>query len=175
MFRYAQRICVFTLAVSALFAQSTTTTTATPTPGTRTSGMIGIAAGQTARVNALNPGRAAPAVGVPCSATVTFQDDQGILLKQATVTVNPGDAAHLDLLSDADLSLASDQRKEIRATISAPTPVTPATGTSATAEPVACRLIGTVEIFDSLTGRTEAQLGAMHLIREVVPKTANER
>lgn len=175
MFSYRQGICVFTLAVSGLFAQSTTTSTPTPAPETRTSGMIGIAAGQTARVNALNRGVAAPGTGAVCSAMLTFYDEQGNMLKQSAVTVNPGAAASLDLLSDSDLSLAADQRKEIRATISVPAVVTPAAGTSTAAAPAVCRLIGTVEIFDSLTGRTEAQLGGMHAIPPVVAKAAEER
>ncbi len=52
MFKLAQRICVFALAAAGLYAQTTVTP---PLQVTRTTGMVGIAEGQTAQLNALNP------------------------------------------------------------------------------------------------------------------------
>jgi len=162
MFRFAQRICVFTLAASGVFAQVVTTPAVT-----RTTGMIGLAEGQTARLNVLNPGFspivAAPAMGTPCSAVLEFMDGTGKVLKSTNVTVSPGQAATpFDLFSDADLGLALDARIEIRALIIPPV-VIPVTSTSSTPmQPAACTLIGTLEIFDSLTKRTQAVLGGMH-------------
>jgi hypothetical protein len=149
MFRYAQRICVFTLAAAGAFAQ----TTSTPAPSTvatvRTTGMIALAEGQTARINVLNPGILAPAVGTICSVNLAYMDGTDKVLKTANVIVAPGQSASFDLVSDTDLYLAIGTRAEIRAVI-----------TSAT--PPSCELIGTLEIFDSSTKRTDAVLGGCH-------------
>jgi hypothetical protein len=164
MFKHAQRICVFTLAATGLFAQTV------PTQETKTTGAVGIAYGQTARFNVLNKGTTATAVGVVCSALLTYYDGKGALLKQSTVTVLPGQIGSLDLFSDADLALPAVQRKQIRATFSVPLIVpaptltgTQAGGTTSTPSP-ACPLIGTLEIFDALSGKTEVVLGATHLV-----------
>lgn len=155
MFRFAHRICVFTMASAAVFAQSTTA----PAEVMRTTGMIGLAEGQTARLNVLNPGVLAPAVGVICPATLAFIDGAGKVLKSASVSVNPGQSQRFDLFSDADLNLAPDARTEIRAVIDIPGIV--AAGSTAM-QPAACTLIGTLKIFDSLTRRTQAVLGGTH-------------
>lgn len=170
MLTQAQRICVFTLAVTGLFAQST------PVPEARTSGMIGLAYGQTARINVLNKGVLPPAVGAVCSATLAFYDGQGTLLKSMPVpTINPGTAAYLDI-TDMDLALATNQRKEIRATISVPAPTPVASATSSEPNiPAGCNLVGTLEVFDSLTGRTEAVLGGMHVVPSAVAAGAARR
>jgi len=87
MFTFTQKMCVFALAAVGLFAQSTPVV---PAPETRTSGVIGVTDGQVARVNVLNPGVAAPAVGVVCTATLNFWDGKGALLKTAPAIVLPG-------------------------------------------------------------------------------------
>jgi hypothetical protein len=149
MFRYAQRICVFTLAAAGAFAQATSTPAPSTVTTTSTTGMIGLAEGQTARLNVLNPGILAPAVGMICTVNLAFTDGTGKLLKTTTVSVAPGQSAAFDLISDTDLYLAIGTRVEIRASI-----IPPAT----------CKLIGTLEIFDSSTKRTEAVLGGWHEI-----------
>jgi hypothetical protein len=164
MFRFAQRICVFTLAAAGVFAQAITA----PAEVIHTTGIIGLAEGQIARLNVLNPGVnpgvnpggvLAPAVGVICPAMLAFLDGTGKVLKSTSVSVTPGQSALFDLFSDADLNLALDARTEIRAVITIPGVV--AAG-SVTAQPAACTLIGTLEIFDSLTRRTQAVLGGTH-------------
>lgn len=167
MFQHAQRICVFTLAATGLFAQTV------PAQDTRTTGVVGIAYGQTARFNVLNRGVAPPAMGVVCSAVLTYYDGKDAVLKQSSVSVLPGQIASLDLFSDADLALPAVQRKQIRATVSVPLIVPPptASGTAATPPP-ACKLIGTLEIFDALTGKTEVVLGATHPIPVIVATPA---
>ena len=148
------RISVFALAAAGAVAQST----AIPVVVTHTTGMIGIAEGQTARFNVLNPGVLPPAAGVSCSATLAYFGANGNLLKTASVTVTPGQAQYLDLFGDADLGLMIDQRKQIRATVTIPALVPqPSTGPAG-----ACTLIGTLEILDTLTGRTQAVLGGTH-------------
>ena len=163
MFKHAQRICVFTLAATGLFAQTV------PTQETKTTGAVGIAYGQTARFNVLNRGVAVPAAAVVCSAVLSYYDGKGAMLKQSTVTVPPGQIGSLDLFSDADLALPAVQRKQIRATVSVPLIVPPPTSSGAASAPTpSCRLIGTLEIFDTLSGKTEVVLGATHLIPAIV-------
>jgi hypothetical protein len=174
MSKFAQGICVFTMTVTGLLAQ----TTATPTVELRTSGVVGIAQGQTARFNVLNP---APAVSVTsttaaapaaCTAVLTYHDAVGALLKTSTVTVAPGTAGYLDLFSDVDLALVIGQRRQIRVTFSVP--LVPAATATATPTP-ACQLIGTLEIFDAITGRADVVLGGMHVVRSEIatPVTAS--
>lgn len=160
MFTHAQRISVFAVAATGLFAQTVTTP---PTQETRTSGVVGIAEGQTARFNVLNA-RIPSATAAGCSAVLTFYDGKGVVLKTATVSAVPGTAGYLDLFGDTDLMLAADDHKQIRATFSVPLVMPAATLDSATKEPV-CRLIGTLEIFDKLTLRTEVVLGGDHLVQ----------
>jgi hypothetical protein len=150
------RIGVFALAAAGAFAQSTVI----PAFVVHTTGMIGIAEGQTARFNVLNPGVLPPAAGATCTVTLTYYGADGGVLKTTStpVSVPPGQAQYLDLFADADLGLMIDQRKQIRATVTIPALVPqPSTGPLG-----ACTLIGTLEILDSLTGRTQAVLGGTH-------------
>lgn len=156
MSKFVCRISVFALAAVGAFAQSTI-----PPMVTKTSGMVGVAEGQTARLNVLNPGVAAPALGMICSATLSFLNSAGTVLKSATVTVTPGSAAApFDLSGDSDLKLFLDEREQIRATVSVPAIVPP----PASGPLSACTLIGTLEIFDSITKRTQSVLGGFHTV-----------
>ena len=155
MFKFAERFCVFTLAAFGLYAQTTTTP---PVQVTLTSGIVGVAEGQTAQLNALNPGDA----GASCTGLLTFLDHSGTVLKSATVNVAPGTSQPLIIDSVKDLALVIDARKEIRATITIP-PVPPPTGSTTPVTPV-CKLIGTLEIFNTLDGRTQVTLGTVHLV-----------
>ena len=65
MFQFAQRISVFALAACGLYAQTTSTP---PVQVTFTTGMVGIAEGQTAQFNALNPEDSPSATAAMCSA-----------------------------------------------------------------------------------------------------------
>lgn len=170
MFPFAQKMCVFAIASIGLFAQSTPTA---PAPETRTSGMIGVTDGQVARVNVLNPGVAAPAVGVVCTATLRFFDGAGALLKAGPVVVLPGQSQSLDVFGDKDLSLTGTARREIRATITIPAVVPVSTATST--PPPACALIGTLEIFDEASGKTLVVLGVGHKVASpaITSTTAN--
>src|SRR5580698_3955164 len=145
MLNYAQRICVFIVAAAGIYAQ-TTAPNMTVTD-TRTSGAVGIAQGQTARFNVLRPNETATTA---CSAVLTYFDGAGTQLKTATVTVTPGTVGYLDLFSDADLALATDQRKQIRVTVAVPVATSSASSSSALSPRVkavpVCRLIPTLEI-----------------------------
>jgi len=162
MFKFAQGICVFALAAVGAYAQTVTP----PAQVTRTTGVVGIAQGQTAQLNALNPGIAPPATGAICSGLLSFLGDDGKVLKTKSVNVAPGASQPLVLDSVIDLALAVDERREIRATITIPA-VPPPSGSTTVVTPV-CKLIGTLEIFNTLDGRTLVTLGTVHL----VPDTA---
>ena len=150
MFKFALSICLIAAGVSAQQIY--------------TFGMVGIAEGQTARVNALNPGVAPPALGVICPAQLTFLDGQGNVLKTATVSVLPGKESFLDVVAINDLALAIDQRKQIRATITIPPFTVPPPNPTTTPIATACTLIGTLEIFDTISGKTQVVLGGTHLV-----------
>ncbi len=161
MFKFAHRSCVFALLTVGLYAQTTTTP---PVQVTLTSGIVGIAEGQTARLNALNPGVAPPAAtGAICSGLLAFVGDDGTVLKTKTVSVAAGASGEIILDSVLDLALAVDARKEIRATITIP-PVPPPTASSTTAMTPICKLIGTLEIYNTLNGHTQVTLGTVHLV-----------
>jgi len=170
MFTFAQKMCVFALASVGLFAQSTPVA---PAPETRTSGMVGVTDGQVARVNVLNPDVAAPAVGVVCTATLKFFDGAGALLKSGPVIVLPGQSQSLDVFGDKDLALTGATRREIRATVTIPAVVPVSTATST--PPAACSLIGTLEVFDEISGKTLVVLGLPHVVSSpsATPVSAN--
>jgi hypothetical protein len=152
MSKFTKAICVFTLSAIGLAAQAIPVTQTI-----QTFGMVGLAEGQTAELNVLNPGVPPPALGVICSAALSFLNDQGDVLKTTTVSVEPGKSAAFYLYSDVDLKLASDDRREIRATIKT-TPVFPPNA-SATPLMGACTLFPTLEIFDTLSRRTQIVMG----------------
>jgi hypothetical protein len=156
MFQHAQRICVFALAAVGLYAQTNVTP---PVQVTRTTGIVGIAEGQTAQLNALNPGIApAGTTGATCSALLAFVADNGTVLKTKIVNVSPGTSQPLVIDSILDLNLAVNARRQIRATVTIP-PIPPPSTAPVTA---VCKLIGTLEIFNTLDGHTLVTLGASH-------------
>ncbi len=106
----------------------------------------------------LTAGVLPPAVGMICMAQLAFIGDDGKVIKTAMVTVNPGAVGELALDGDVELKLIAAERRELRATISS-----------------SCKLIGTVEIFDKFTGRTQAVLGGMHAVpgQVATPVAAN--
>ncbi len=152
-------MCVFAFACATAFAQSTPVTTAQQT---RTSGMIGVTEGQLVRLNVLNPGVTPPAIGVVCSAALKFWDGQGALLKSATVSVDPRKNSFFDLSGGQDLALIGDDRREIRATITIPPILPPAASSVPT--PAPCTLIGTLELIDVGSGKTQEVIGVGHFV-----------
>jgi hypothetical protein len=125
-------------------------------PTVETSGMVGLAFGETARLNVLNPGLPA------CSAAVSFIDAAGNVLKSATLVIAPGESMPFDLRSDTDLSLTLAERREIRASLTIP-PV-PAVG--------GCIYVKTLEVFDNASLRTLVVLG--HFRDVTVPLSPTE-
>jgi hypothetical protein len=126
---------------------------------TQSSAMVGITAGQTARLSALNPVVPVPlATPATCPAHVAFLDEHGNLLKSADIKVDAGKSVSIDLNRDTDTS-TSAARLQIRAvlTFMPPTPVTPASGATYTFVSfiATCRLVPTLEIFDNATSKTQ--------------------
>src|SRR5580692_831292 len=144
--------------VMALGAFTLNAQTAPGTQVVQTTGMVGIADAQIAQLNLLNPGVLPPAVGMICKATVSFVDSTGTVLKSATLTVIPGQSMPFTLRSDTDLSLAVGDRREIRATISIPAIPTPTSTGTSTAAP-SCKVIPTLEMLDTASGKTLVVLG----------------
>ena len=130
------------------------TPTPTPLPAVIQSiGPVGIAAGQTARLTVLNPPLPAPfATGIRCTGTLSFFSSSGDLLKSATVTVNPNNSASLDLKFETEVPSAAiaGPRAEIHASIAIPN------SSQDNAQPAVCTLAPSLEIFDTITGKTTA-------------------
>jgi hypothetical protein len=114
--------------------------------------MIGIAIGESARVNAVNIGNASSTPDSSCSVTLQFLDSDGQLLKQKVVTLQSGKAALLDI-GRGELPGGNDPRAEIRAVLlfgyyggANPPP--------AVLQKFDCNIVPSLEVFDNNTGRT---------------------
>jgi hypothetical protein len=134
-------------------------------PQFATFGMIGLAQGQTARVNALGLPMGGPIIaGASCTVTLQFFDEQGKSLGASTQPVIGGQAVHFDL-KRMDIDTAMD-RREIRATVR-----TNFVLNSSAVPPVAvrfCSVKPTLEIFNE-DGRTMAALGGTTALPLVLP------
>jgi hypothetical protein len=168
MLKYVPFVCALALSAIALPAQTTAVASTV-----KTTAMIGLAQGQTAQLNLLNPGVQTATAAVICTAAVAYFDSTGTMLKTATLSVAPGKSGSVDL-SDAELNIAAGARREIRAQISVPGVLPPTSTAGTPIVAAACKLIPTLEIFDSATGRTLVTLGHVEAIPSAVatPVTA---
>src|SRR5260370_9042453 len=109
------------------------------------SGMAGLASGQTARLNVVNIGPTTTSP-IPCVLVLAFLDSDGKILKQMVASVASGQAAFVDLAASTS---AWGRRLEIRGI-----------GYNPLLSPVAvsCNLVPTLELFDTETGKTAAIL-----------------
>jgi len=118
----------------------------------QTFGMVGIAAGQSMRVNVLNAGVLTPtAQPISCATQVFFLDEQGVVVKRATVTASPGRSISIDIHRDVDI-VASQSRVEVRAVVTSISFLTTVPG-----QPphlAFCQIVPTLEVFDDATERT---------------------
>jgi hypothetical protein len=155
---------VATLVLLGLGALTRQASAFNPQPDPPAFGLIGLAQGQTARLNivSVSPGPCTPSEVSPgpCRVQLAFLDADGRVivkrsgaLAQVTLTLVSGRAASLDLSAD-DL-LIDGMRTEIRAV---------AQVTSRLVAPGPCRL--TLEIFDNITGRTDVAVSAALRTRE---------
>ena len=135
--------CVAALLVLGVLAR--TTTAFNPQPDPPGYGMVGLAEGQTARLNLVNLGTTNPLPPGPCRALLQFFDGAGNPLAGKVVTLKPGEADFLDYAASftpTNGDVVGPMRAEIRGAIN--------TETGLLAPP--CRT--TLEIFDNATGRT---------------------
>ncbi len=113
-----------------------------------TTALVGVAAGQSARLNATRPDLAAPILtATVCSASLAIRDENGQILKsQNFAQVGPGQTVSITLNSATDIP-APSPRTEVRGVISPdPDPQSP---------PL-CELAVSLEIYDNSTGKTTA-------------------
>lgn len=125
-------------------------------------GMVGLAVGQTARLNLVNIG-ADSATPLPCVLALAFLDRNNKILKQTFVFLKPGQSALLDL-TGYEVGYASAQTGD-QADSSQRLPIrgigyNPLLAAGwAIPQPLSCNLVPTLELFDTDTGRTIAILG----------------
>jgi hypothetical protein len=137
-------ICAAILSGSLLMAQNT------PLQNTqRTTPVVGITPGQTARLDVLYPTAPAPIDQVLCGANLILSDDQGKALKSSSFTgMIAGKAVSISVNADTDLGS---------------TPRTELYGFSI--QPPGCNLQTSLEIIDNVTQRTLVVVGS----RETYP------
>jgi hypothetical protein len=110
----------------------------------RTSGVVGITPGQTARLNVVYPTVPAPLLQVLCSVSLAIADDQGKILKSDNVSqLIGGRSVSLDLNADTDLPGVA--RTQIHGLSVAPN---------------GCRLLATLELIDNSTQKTVLVVGS---------------
>jgi hypothetical protein len=121
-----------------------------PQPDPPGYGMVGIATGQTARLNIVNVGVPDPTTGLPpdpCRARLQFVDADGNELASRGVAPEMGHAKFLDFTPNfvpvSTVDAVAPLRAEIRAVVL----------TDNGLPPGPCRV--TLEIFDNVTGRSE--------------------
>jgi hypothetical protein len=168
MFHTGKRISVFAAVFVSMAGLAVAQNKRAPAlfPQVQTLGMVGLTAGQTARLNVLNPGVLPPlATGAICSAQVTFLASRGSVLKTSPILVAPGQSVPFDLNRDTDVT-STDQRVQIRATLQIPLP------SPIFASPVqlfGCPLIPTLEIFNNDTGRTQVVMTGVQSVIGPLP------
>ncbi len=116
-------------------------------PQQHNSSVVGIASGQTARLNILYPSLPAPLLQVMCAVTASIVDEQGTVLKTQDFQMLGGKTASLSLNADTDLPGAHT------ALIHALT-LTPAASSAGGY----CQVLPSLDIVDNLTGKTLVHL-----------------
>lgn len=143
-----------------IFAMMVPTMASGQSPGTGFA-MIGIAGGQSVRINALNLGTSSSTENSSCRVTLQFMDVEGRIVKQSLVTLGTGKSASLDISREA-LS-GDDPRVEIRAVLlygysgGAPPP-------PGVLQRFDCGIVPSLEIYDNETGRTSVVLTDSRLL-----------
>jgi hypothetical protein len=122
-------------------------------------GMVGLGAGQTARLNIVNIG-AATGIPLPCVLALAFLDNNSKILKQVFGSLKSGPSALLHLTGNKaglnEQKPDSAQRVQIRGLGYNPLL---ASG-SAIPQPLSCNLVPTLELLDAATGKTVTMLRA---------------
>ena len=110
------------------------------------SSVVGIAAGQTAKLNVLYPAVPAPLLQAMCSVMLSIVDDQGTVLKTQDVQLLGGKTASISLNADTELSGHAAQIHALTVT----PPVSGAGGY--------CSILPSLDIVDNATGKTLVHL-----------------
>jgi hypothetical protein len=109
----------------------------------QTSGLVGVAPGQSARLNVVYPTAPAPILQILCSAALAISDDQGKILKTNNIAqLTAGKSFSISLNADTDL--AGNARTQIY---------------GFSVAPVGCNLRATLEIIDNITQKTVVVVG----------------
>jgi hypothetical protein len=110
----------------------------------QTSGVVGVASGQTARLNVLYPTAPAPILQISCSATLGIADDQGTFIKSENLPqFSAGKSFSINVNADTDL--AGVVRTEIHGSVVSPN---------------GCSFIVTLELIDNATQKTLLVVGS---------------
>ncbi len=116
-------------------------------PQQHNSSVVGIAAGQTARLNVLYPSIPAPLLQVMCSVTLSIVDDQGAILKTQDFQMSGGKTVSVSL--NADTELSGGHAAQIHALT-----LTPATSSAGGY----CEVLPSLDIVDNASGKTVVHL-----------------
>jgi len=128
-------------------------------------GTIGVASGQTIRLNAANPGAQEPGLAA-CKVRLQLVDDTGQLLKEMAIeNLAAGRAASLDLARPAAApGIATPQRIQMRGVVRNSIPAGPLPLGPEIPVRLGCTVIPTVEIFDNDTGKTTIVLSSAQTV-----------
>ncbi len=129
--------------------------------------MVGVAPGQTVRINALNLGTSQSTATTTCQITVQFLDQKAAVLKEKTLEISAAKSESIDF----DRSGAqSEKRLELRAVI-----FFPRIGGAPPGPPVRrsfdCNLVPSLELYDTQTGRTSVILTDWKPLPTADPRT----
>lgn len=109
----------------------------------RTTGSVGLTPGQSARLNVIYATAPAPILQILCSATLNIADDQGKVLKTATVSqLVAGKSAFITVNGDTDVATAHTEVHGFVIT------------------PLGCNLVTNLEIIDNASQKTEITVGS---------------
>jgi hypothetical protein len=107
--------------------------------------MVGIAPGQTARLNVVNVGTTT-VPSVPCVLVLAFVDGDGKILEQRIVSLTSGKAAFLDLVMNGVPGVNRVQLRGVG--------YNPLLAAGSIPQPISCSLLPTLELFETHTGKT---------------------
>jgi hypothetical protein len=159
-------------ACAPLMAQTSTAPTFVAAVST---GMVGLAATQTAQLNVVNltTTSSTATVSFPCEVQLEFWDSQGKMVKSLPIaSLAPGAAGLLQIKLADVTSNTSPLRTEIRGVLrSNPLPTSGQEMPFFPAIPASCIVAATLEVFDNATGVMQSLTSDMHSIQtiEVVP------
>jgi len=135
-------------------------------------GMMGLAGSQTAQVNVVNFANASSTkTTAACEVQLEFWDATGKMIKSSTIAdLAQGAAGSLQLKLGEVTTATSALRSEIRAVVrsNALTPSAAGGTPVAVFYPLGCSVVATLEVFDTVSGVTQAITSDVHALANVV-------